>query len=154
MFLILRLIDFRIWTDSRIFPRLRKIVLPDAVVDNSCEGTSNGFSHHFNEFGRDTVGVSRRIRSQQFQHAQDLAWGTSRSLKLAGLSAGRDSNKRTNVRNSFKKDFFKLISNSVLGKTMENILKTVYLKNVIDKKHYQNIARSQLMCHQKFLMRI
>ena len=89
-----------------------------------------------------------------FSTRRTSPWGTSRSLKLAGLSSGRDSNKRTNVRNSFKKDFFKLFSNSVLGKTMENILKTVYLKNVTDKKHYQNIARSQLMCHQKFLMRI
>ena len=83
MFLILRLIDFRIWTNSRIFPRLRKIVLPDAVVDNSCEGTSNGFSHHFNEFGRDTVGASRRIRSQQFQHAQDLAVGYFSELEIS-----------------------------------------------------------------------
>ena len=73
-----------------------------------------------------------------FSTRRTSPWGTSRSLKLAGLSSGRDSNKRTNVRNSFKKDFFKLFSNSVLGKTMENILKTVYLKNVTDKKHYQN----------------
>ena len=154
MFLILRLIDFRIWTDSRNFPRLRKIVLPDAVVDNSCEGTSNGAATVLTNLAGIPSGLVDVSDLNNFSTRRTSPWGTSRSLKLAGLSSGRDSNKRTNVRNSFKKDFFKLFSNSVLGKTMENILKTVYLKNVTDKKHYQNIARRQLMCHQKFLMRI
>ena len=36
-----------------------------------------------------------------FSTRRTSPWGTSRSLKLAGLSSGRDSNKRTNVRNSF-----------------------------------------------------
>ena len=63
MFLRPRLIDLRNWTDPRIFPRLRKILLPDTVVDNSCDWVSNGYSHHFNEFDEDTVRASRRIRS-------------------------------------------------------------------------------------------
>ena len=83
VFLRLQLINFRNWTDPCIFPCLRKIVLPDTVVDNSCEGVSNGFSHHFKEFDRDTAGASRCIRS--------LPWSNSQSLKLAGLSSGRDS---------------------------------------------------------------
>ena len=76
MFLRLQLINFRNWTDPCIFPCLRKIVLPDTVVDNSCEGVRNGFSHHFKEF--DSI---RRT----------LPWSNSQSLKLAGLSSGRDS---------------------------------------------------------------
>ena len=52
----------RNWTDPRIFPGLRKIAFPDTVVDNCCEGASNGISHHFNEY-RDTVGASRRVGS-------------------------------------------------------------------------------------------
>ena len=64
MFLGLRLIYFRNWTDPRIFPRLRKIVFPDTVVDNSCEGASNGISHHFNEFDRDGTAEIRFMMSQ------------------------------------------------------------------------------------------
>ena len=47
-----------------------------------------------------------------------------------------NTEKRTNAANSFEKDFFKLMINSVYGKTMENLRKRISVRLVNNKKDF------------------
>ena len=60
-----------------------------------------------------------------------------------------NTQKRTNAKNSFEKDFFKLMNNSVFGKTMENIRKRVNVKLITDKKQLLKWASKPTFVNSK-----
>ena len=63
-----------------------------------------------------------------------------------------NTEKRTNAANSFEKDFFKLMINSVYGKTMENLRKRINVRLVNNEKDFlKYTSRPTYITHKTLL---
>ena len=65
-----------------------------------------------------------------------------------------NTEKRKKATNDFEKDLFKLMINSVYGKTMENLKKRINVRIVSNKKDFLKYTSSQLTLLIKFLVKI
>ena len=62
-----------------------------------------------------------------------------------------NTDKRKNAANSFEKNHFKLMNNSVFGKTMENLRKRISVKLVNNSKYYVRCISKPSFVSQKIL---
>ena len=60
-----------------------------------------------------------------------------------------NTSKRKNAANSFEKDFFKLMNNSIFGKTMENLRKRINVKLINNAKDYAGCVNRPSFVSQK-----
>ena len=63
-----------------------------------------------------------------------------------------NADKRKNVSNKFEKDFFKLMNNSVFGKTMENLRKRLCVELINNAKDYIRCASRPSFVSQKIFI--
>ena len=63
-----------------------------------------------------------------------------------------NADKRKNVSNKFEKDFFKLMNNSVFGKTMENLRKRICVELINNAKDYIRCASRPSFVSQKIFI--
>ena len=58
-----------------------------------------------------------------------------------------NTEKRKNAANDFEKDFFKLMINSLYGKTMENLRKRINVRFVNNKKDFFETYKQTILCY-------
>ena len=82
------------------------------------------------------MGLTKIHRGIKFEESQWLEKYTALNTEL-----------RTAAADEFEKDFFKLMNNSVFGKTMENIRNRVDIKLVNDKKQGEKLSAKPNFYH-------
>ena len=166
------LIDYILEVDLEYPCELHELHNDYPLAPEKLEISQNMLSkYYFNiedEYGIEISGVNKLVpnlgnKSKYVVHYRNLQLYLSIGMKLTKthrilkfrqsdwLKKYIDFNtdKRKNAANSFEKDFFKLMNNSVFGKTMENLRKRISVKLVNNSKDYVRCISKPSFVSQK-----
>ena len=132
--------------DYRLAPE--KLAIPYDMLSNYCKKIAD-------KYGTKVGDVKKLIpnlgnKTNFVLHYKNLQFSLSLGMKLTKIHRvlkfmqshwmkkyiDFNTEKRTNAANSFEKEFFKLMINSVYGKTMENLRKRINVRLLNNEKYF------------------
>ena len=134
---------------------LEKLTIIHNMLSNYCCNITNYYGTKISSVNKLVPNLGNK--SKYVLHYKDLQLYLSLEMKLVNIHRILKSKQldwlkthidintdtRKNVANSFEKDFYKLMNNSVYGKTMENLTKRINVRLIISAKDYKKYVSKQ-----------
>ena len=126
----------------------KKLAIPYDILSDYCKKITDEYGINVSDLMKLIPNLGNK--TNYVLHYRDLQLHLSLGMKLTKIHRvlkfkqsdwmkkyiDFNTEKRTNAANSFEKDFFKLMINSVYGKTMENLRKRIKVRIVNNEKDF------------------
>ena len=146
---------------------LEKLTIIHNMLSNYCCNITNYYGTKISSVNKLVPNLGNK--SKYVLHYKNLQLYLSLEMKLVNIHRILKSKQldwlkthidintdtRKNVTNSFEKDFYKLMNNSVYGKTMENLTKRINVRLIISAKDYKKyVSKQSFFSQKKYLVKM
>ena len=146
---------------------LEKLTIIHNMLSNYCCNITNYYGTKISSVNKLVPNLGNK--SKYVLHYKNLQLYLSLEMKLVNIHRILKSKQldwlkthidintytRKNVANSFEKDCYKLMNNSVYGKTMENLTKRINVRLIISAKDYKKyVSKQSFFSQKKYLVKM